>query len=58
MIMIRYEFACDGCGITTEVEREMGDTEPPNCLCGDRMRRVFHSTPVKFNAGGFYSTGG
>jgi len=57
-MMVKYEFVCDGCGITIELLREMGDTNPPDCLCGDRMRKVFHSTPVKFNTDGFYSTGG
>jgi predicted nucleic acid-binding Zn ribbon protein len=26
--------------------------------CGDKLKRVFTAPPVKFNAGGFYSTGG
>ena len=58
MMMVTYEFICDICGIPTSVDRVMGDTEAPECLCGDKMRRVYHSIPIKFNADGFYSTGG
>ena len=56
--MAKYEFRCDGCGISVELDRTMGDSEPPDCMCGDRMRRVYHSVPIKFNSSGFYSTGG
>jgi putative FmdB family regulatory protein len=58
IIVARYEFTCEGCGLGVELDRTMGDSEPPDCMCGDRMRRVYHSVPIKFNSSGFYSTGG
>ncbi len=39
-----YEFQCE-CGLTSEEIRKLGDTEPPNCVCGKKMERVF-SMPV------------
>jgi predicted nucleic acid-binding Zn ribbon protein len=38
----------------------MADDEPDYFCekCGDKLRRIYDATPVKFNGTGFYSTGG
>jgi putative FmdB family regulatory protein len=58
--MATYEYECPGDGEIVLVTRGM--TEPEGeyfCeTCGDKMRRVFSTPGVKFNAPGFYSTGG
>jgi len=51
------EFKCLICNIQYETKREMGDTLAPVC-CGINMERVWSAPAVKFNAPGFYSTGG
>lgn len=60
--MATYEYSCPKCETTEIVERRMSDSEPSTGYtcgdCGGRLHRVFISAPVKFNGGGFYSTGG
>lgn len=55
-----YEYECPGDGEIIQIKRGM--TEPEGeyfcAVCGDRLRRVFSAPPIKFNAPGFYSTGG
>ncbi len=53
-----YEFKCLICNIQYEEKREMGDTTLAPMCCGMRMERVWSAPAVKFNAPGFYSTGG
>ena len=61
--MPTYEYRCPSCEDSRiEVTRKMGEAEPsagymcPTCTA--RMLRVWTAAPVKFNAPGFYSTGG
>ena len=61
--MPTYEYRCPSCEDSSiEVTRKMGEAEPGEgylCpICTARMSRVWTSAPVKFNAPGFYSTGG
>ena len=58
--MASYEYKC---GVDLEIvtiTRGMADDEIiPYCdKCNEPMTRVYNSAPVKFNAKGFYSTGG
>jgi predicted nucleic acid-binding Zn ribbon protein len=52
-----YDFKCSKCGGVQEAYRSFGDDSLPVC-CDLSMDKVFYAVPVKFNAGGFYSTGG
>jgi putative FmdB family regulatory protein len=58
--MATYDYECPGDGQTITITRGM--TEPEGeymCpVCGDTLRRIYNAAPVKFNATGFYSTGG
>ena len=58
--MATYDYECPEDGQLTIIERPMAESEGVyNCsLCNSTLRRVYSSPPVKFNAGGFYSTGG
>jgi len=54
--MPSYEYKCGTCGIQHEVERSIhAEASDPLC-CNTQMNRVYSVPPVKFNAGGFYST--
>jgi putative FmdB family regulatory protein len=55
--MPRYDYKCDQCGGTQEIERSFGDNTEPIC-CQTTMIRVWSATPVHFKGDGFYSTGG
>jgi putative FmdB family regulatory protein len=46
--MAIYEYACDDCEETTDIELPMGETVDLVCRCGARMRRVYGSTPHVF----------
>jgi putative FmdB family regulatory protein len=53
--MPNYDFKCNTCNTVTELQ----DIALPPCpTCGETMVRVWSSIAVKFNAPGFYSTGG
>lgn len=58
--MATYDYECPGDGqvvtITRGMTEEEGEYDCP--VCGSTLRRVFSAPPVKFNANGFYSTGG
>ena len=58
--MPNYEYRCDDCNTAEEHQRSVDDRDEPTICeyCTRLMRRVIHATPVKFNATGFYSTGG
>lgn len=58
--MASYEYKCENDSETIIITRGMTDDEiVPYCdACNDPMTRVYNSAPVKFNAKGFYSTGG
>ena len=58
--MARYEYKCKQDGSTVIITRGMTEQEiVPYCdECNEPMTRVFTAAPVKFNADGFYSTGG
>ena len=54
-----YEYQCPKCGIKVELERSIhAEADAPMCDCKEMMQRVWTAPPVKFNASGFYSTGG
>jgi len=54
--MPSYEYKCGFCGKTDMVERSIhAESVAPYC-CNGLMDRIFIAPPVKFNAGGFYST--
>jgi putative FmdB family regulatory protein len=57
---VTYDYKCDKCNTTHSVERSMAEQEVlPICTsCQNNMTRVWSAVPVKFNADGFYSTGG
>lgn len=55
--MPTYDYKCNECGITREVIREIGDNTEPLC-CDKQMARLWSAPAIKFNATGFYSTGG
>lgn len=58
--MPTYQFECPGEGNWVDVVASIHDEVPqPNCQwCGAKMIRVYSVPGVKFNADGFYSTGG
>jgi putative FmdB family regulatory protein len=55
-----YDYECPGDGqvvtITRSMKEEEGEYDCP--ICGTLLRRVYNAVPVKFNATGFFSTGG
>jgi putative FmdB family regulatory protein len=54
--MPSYEYKCGKCGIQYDVERSIhAEASDPIC-CDMPMSRVYSVPPVRFNAGGFYST--
>lgn len=55
--MAKYDYKCIVCNGQQEIDKPMGSDWSPTC-CGTTMQRVFSAVPVKFNASGFYSTGG
>lgn len=58
--MATYEYECPGDGERIIIMRPM-DEEPREYLCTvctGVLRRVYTTPAVKFNAPGFYSTGG
>lgn len=58
--MATYEYECPADGELVMVTRPMSEPEGEYFCetCGDKLKRVFNAPPVKFNATGFYSTGG
>lgn len=58
--MATYEYECPSEGFRSTVERPMAADEPEYFCnsCGNKLNRVYTAPPVKFNGGGFYSTGG
>lgn len=58
--MATYEYECPEDGERITITRSMHEEEGVYVctLCGCTVHRVYSSPPVKFNATGFYSTGG
>lgn len=57
--MPTYEYKCDACGTTMDKQVPVEERDQVwECSCGQPMKRVYTAVPVKFNATGFYSTGG
>lgn len=57
--MPTYEYKCDNCGGTIEIQVAMEDRDNYwECTCGEPMKRVLSVPAIKFNGSGFYSTGG
>lgn len=56
--MPTYEYECPGEGQVIEIQLPF-DHQPPDCpKCGTSMTKVYNVPGIKFNAPGFYSTGG
>jgi predicted nucleic acid-binding Zn ribbon protein len=55
--MAKYDYKCTVCGGIQEIDKPMGSDWIPTC-CQEQMQQVYSAVPVKFNASGFYSTGG
>jgi len=55
--MPTYDYKCEVCKAVQEIQKDFGDESVPTC-CQQSMSRVWSAVPVKFNASGFYSTGG
>ena len=55
--MAKYDYKCNACGGVQEIDKPMGSDFVPTC-CQTSMVQVYSAVPVKFNAPGFYSTGG
>jgi len=53
-----YDYKCDGCATSYEVERSMyEDAVAPMCTaCSKAMTRVWGVGSVRFEGTGFYST--
>jgi len=58
--MATYEYKCSDDGFKVSIKRGMTEEEViPYCdKCNEPMKRIYNAAPVKFNADGFYSTGG
>lgn len=56
--MAKYDYKCNACGATQEIEKPMGSDWVPVCCNEGTMERIWVAVPVKFNGTGFYSTGG
>jgi len=56
-IMPTYDYKCEVCGGTLEIQREFSEQTNIMC-CQQAMQRVWSAPAVKFNGTGFYSTGG
>lgn len=58
--MATYEYKCDKDSFNVTISRGMTESEIiPYCdKCNEPMKRIYNAAPVKFNATGFYSTGG
>lgn len=60
VLMATYEYECPSENTKIIINRPMADDEPEYFCeaCGDKLKRIYEAPPVKFNATGFYSTGG
>jgi len=56
--MPSYEFTCIVCNEITAVNASIHDDVAAPMHCGEFMNKMWYAAPVKFNASGFYSTGG
>ena len=58
--MATYEYQCKDDEFKVNITRGMTEQEiVPYCdECNEPMKRIYNAAPVKFNASGFYSTGG
>ena len=56
--MATYEYECPGDSEIITIERPINEPEVDYAcpVCGAKLVRVWSAPPVKFNAGGFYST--
>jgi predicted nucleic acid-binding Zn ribbon protein len=58
--MATYEYICPSEGFKSIIVRPISEDEQDYFCgsCGNKLSRVYTAPPVKFNATGFYSTGG
>ena len=57
--MPTYEYRCNTCQAHQELQRKVDDRDDELlCVCGKNMTRTISAVPIRFNGGGFYSTGG
>jgi len=55
---MQYDYRCVICGGEQTLERSIhAEADNPVC-CGQTMGRMYTVPAIKFNAPGFYSTGG
>jgi putative FmdB family regulatory protein len=52
--MPRYDYKCEECQTTIEIERSMHEESQPMCAgCNATMSRVWQATPAVFRGGGW-----
>ena len=56
--MPTYDYECRTCLTKHEYSLPIMHETPACEVCGESMFKIFTAVPVKFNASGFYSTGG
>jgi putative FmdB family regulatory protein len=49
--MPTYDYKCNKCGMSQEIQREFGENHEPTC-CQETMSRVWSATPI-FRGGGW-----
>jgi putative FmdB family regulatory protein len=57
--MPTYEYRCKQCESSLTLTRTVDERDDEvTCDCGTLYTRVYNAPAIKFNATGFYSTGG
>jgi putative FmdB family regulatory protein len=53
---MKYDYKCEKCGKTVEIEKGMNDPSPTKCpLCGEEgLKRIYELSGVVYKVGGFY----
>lgn len=55
--MARYDYRCNNCSLTFEVEHPMTAHPKVTCpKCGREAQRVFGASGIAFKGSGFYNT--
>lgn len=54
--LMKYDYKCEKCGKTVEIEKGMNDPSPTKCpLCGEEgLKRIYELSGVVYKVGGFY----
>jgi len=56
--MPNVDYRCSICNAMFEISKSVDEESPAPICCGMSMNRIWTAVPIKFNGGGFYSTGG